>query len=265
MHRRSLIVLFALLVSLAALFTATTASAAESVELHTAFFGTQSKYGCTQYSGSFDIVTTAFGNQKSVFVRLQESDAAWADLPASFVETIPGGRELWRASIIYGQGACPTAKMAPDTFELAIKVTTGSGDIWDNNGGANYKAAKGSGGYLVGVNIALGGMAVYIAPEGHRVFLADAFVRNLAYTKSVDVLYSLDGWKTVQTAPLAYVNPYVLGYGSYASPNANGIEVWGRPTVTFASGCIDFAIRYRVSGAEYWENNFGRNFHLCAP
>jgi hypothetical protein len=62
---------------------------------------------------------------------------------------------------------------------------------------------------------------------------------------------------------LSYVNPYILGYGSYASPNSNGIEVWGRPAVTFPSGCIDFAIRYRVSGAKFWENNFGRNYRLC--
>jgi hypothetical protein len=90
-------------------------------------------------------------------------------------------------------------------------------------------------------------------------------VRNLALTKNVDVVYSLDGWQTVQTAPLSYVNPYILGYGAYASPNSNGIEVWGRPAVTFPSGCIDFAIRYRVSDAEFWENNLGRNYRLCAP
>jgi Carbohydrate/starch-binding module (family 21) len=265
MHRRFFGLMLAWVMSLGAFFVTTTASAAETVNLYTAFFGTQSRYGCTQYSGSFDVLTTAFGHQKAVFVHLRESDGAWVDLPASFIEEVPGGREVWRASIIYGQGACPTAKVAPDTFELAIKVTTASGDTWDNNGGANYQAAKGSGSYLVGTNIAVAGMTVYIAPEGQRVFSVDAFVRNLGYEKNVEVVYSLDGWNTVETAPLAFVDPYVLGYGSYASPNANGIEVWGRPTVTFASGCIDFAVRYRVSGAEYWDNNFGRNYHLCAP
>jgi Carbohydrate/starch-binding module (family 21) len=265
MNRRSLALMFSLFVSLGALFTPSTASAAESVELYTAFFGLQSRYGCTQYSASFDILTTAFDHQKSVYVHLQESDGMWVDLPASYIETIPGGREVWRASIIYGQGACPTAKPAPDTFELAVKVSTSSGDTWDNNGGENYKAAKASGSLLIGTNIAIAGMSLYIPPEGGRVFSADAFVRNIGYAKNVDVVYSVDGWETVQTAPLGYVNPYVIGYGSYASPNANGIEVWGRPNVTFSSGCIDFAIRYRVNGAEYWENNFGRNFHLCAP
>jgi hypothetical protein len=265
MPLRFLALLFASVLSLAALSTASIASAAERVKLHTAFFGTQSRYGCTQYSAAFDILTTAFGHEKSVFVHLQESDGVWVDVPASFVETIPGDRELWRASILYGQGACPTAKAAPDTFEIAIKVSTATGDIWDNNGGINYRAAKASGSLLVGTDIAIAGMGLSIAPEGDRVLLADAFVRNIAFTKNVDVVYSLDGWQTVETAPFSYVNPYVLGYGSYASPNANGSEVWGRPTVRFPSGCIDFAIRYRVSGAEYWENNFGRNYRLCTP
>jgi hypothetical protein len=265
MHPRSFALLFATALSSSAFFTANTASAAESVTLHTAFFGTQSRYGCTQYSAAFDIVTTPFGHDKAVFVHLKESDGAWIDLPATFVEAIPGDRELWRASTIYGQGACPTAKVAPDTFEVAIRVNTASGDAWDNNGGNNYSASKASGGFLGGTNIALAAMSLYIAPEGGRVFLAEAFVRNLAPTKDVDVVYSLDGWQSVETAPLSYVNPYILGYGSYASPNSNGIEVWGRPTVTFPSGCIDFAIRYRVGGTEYWENNFGRNYRLCAP
>jgi hypothetical protein len=264
MYHRFLAPLFAIALSLTAFFAASTASA-ESVNLHSAFFGTQSRYGCTQYSATFDILTTPFAHEKAVFVHLKESDGAWIDLPATFVETIPGDRELWRASIIYGQGACPTAKAAPEAFEAAIRVNTASGDTWDNNGGNNYSAAKASGAFLVDTNIAVAGMSLYIAPEGGRVFWADAFVRNLALTKNVDVVYSLDGWQTVQTAPLSYVNPYILGYGSYASPNSNGIEVWGRPAVTFPSGCIDFAIRYRVSGEEFWENNFGRNYRLCAP
>jgi hypothetical protein len=265
MNRRLLALFFASVIALGAFSMARTASAAESVKLFTAFFGTQSRYGCTQYSGSFDILTTTFGHQKLVYVHLKESDGAWVDVPASFVETLPDGREVWRAWVLYGQGACPTEKLAPDTFELAIKVSASSGDTWDNNGGANYKAAKASGSLLVGTNVVAGGMSVYVQSDGVRTFYADAFVRNLAYTKNVDVVYSTDAWQTMKTAPLAYTNLYVIGYGSYASPNSNGTEVWNRPNVTFAAGCIDFAIRYRVNGAEYWDNNFGRNYHLCAP
>jgi hypothetical protein len=265
MYCRFLALLLASVVSVGVLFTASAAFAAESVKLYTAFFGTQSRYGCTQYSAAFDVLTTPFGHDKAVYVHLKESDGAWADVPASFVETLPGGREVWRASVIYGQGACPTTKAAPDTFEFAVRVSTPAGDTWDNHAGANYEAPRASGSFLSDANVVLAGMSLSIAPEGHRVFRADVFVRNIAYDKTVDVVYSTDGWQTTATAPLGYVNPYVLGYGSYASPNGNGIEVWGRPSVTFSSGCIDFAIRYRVGGAEHWENNFGRNFRLCAP
>jgi hypothetical protein len=265
MNRRLLALFFASVISLSAFFTATTASAAESVKLFTAFFGTQSRYGCTQHSGSFDILTTAFGYQKSVYVHLKEVDGSWVDLPASFIEALPDGREVWRASVLYGQGACPTAKLPPDTFELAIKVSTSSGDTWDNNGGANYQAAKASGSMLVVPQVASGGMSVYNQGDGSRAFYANAFLRNLGYSKNVDIVYSTDGWKTAKTAPLAYTNPYFLGYGSYASPNSNGIEVWVPPTITFADPCVDFAIRYRVNGTESWDNNFGRNYHLCAP
>ena len=265
MHHRWLVLLLSSLVSLGALFTASTASAAEAVQLYTAFFGIQSRYGCTQYSGSFDILTTAFGHDKSVYVHLRESDGAWIDLPASFVEGLPDGRERWRASVIYGQGACPTAKTAPDTFEFAVKVSTRAGDTWDHAGGANYSALKASGSFLGDIQVAAAGMSLSLAQDGSHVFRADAFVRNIAYGKSVDVVYSTDGWQTVQTASLEYTPTYVLGYGSYASPNVNGIEVWGRTSMTVPAGCVDFAIRYRVNESEYWDNDFGRNFHLCAP
>src|SRR5688500_11720540 len=84
MHRRLVALLIASTLSLGAFVTASTASAAESVQLHRAFLGTQSRYGCTQYSAAFDILTTPFGHEKSVYVHLKESDGAWVDLPASF-------------------------------------------------------------------------------------------------------------------------------------------------------------------------------------
>src|SRR5262249_15837446 len=158
---------------------------------------------------SFDIITTPFGNQKSVFVHLKEVDGAWIDVPATFIEVIPGNREIWRAYVAYGQGACPTPKAAPETFEFAIKVSRSSGDTGHNNDGGKYKATKGSGSLLVDTNVALGGASVYTPPTGPRTFQAVSLVRNIAYAKNVDIVYSTDGWKTTKTASLNYFSSYI--------------------------------------------------------
>ena len=263
--------LFSLLCALLSVFVVVTtsrAAAAESVTLHSAFLGNQSTHGCTQHTASFDILTTSFGNQKSVYVHLKERDGAWIDIPATYIETIPDGREVWRAGTSYGQGACPTAKQAPDTFEFAVKVSTPSGDTWDSNGGSNYAGAKGSGSFLVGADVTLAWANVTKSPSGANTFSAEGFLRNLGYSKDVAVVYSVDGWITTNTAALAYKPSYQSGYGYYASPNANGVEVWGlgpswEPLFTFAGSCVDFVIRYRVNGAEFWDNNFGRNHRRC--
>ncbi|MCB9202170.1 MAG: hypothetical protein H6604_03850 [Flavobacteriales bacterium] len=82
-------------------------------------------------------------------------------------------------------------------------------------------------------------------------------VRDLAYDKQVEVFHKMtDGsWKFF---PL-----------EYNLSTSEGTEIWQteiklnswETNVSFAK---EFAVRYKVNGAEYWDNNFGNDYSLEA-
>lgn len=71
-------------------------------------------------------------------------------------------------------------------------------------------------------------------------------VRNLAFDKDVALRYRhYDG--SFRDAPLTFV----ASFGSY--------DVFGAGNLPFTS---EFAVRYSVLGATYWDNNGGSNYHV---
>jgi maltose 6'-phosphate phosphatase len=80
-------------------------------------------------------------------------------------------------------------------------------------------------------------------------------VRNLAFQKKVEVFWGGRGgdWKSIEA--------------SYLRPADRDREIW-HAGVEFGSlqgvlpGSIQFALRYRVQGSEYWDNNRFRNYPL---
>ncbi|NXR30688.1 PPR3D phosphatase, partial [Zosterops hypoxanthus] len=81
-------------------------------------------------------------------------------------------------------------------------------------------------------------------------------VLNLAFEKAVSVRYTLDGWASCNEAAATYQPP---------GP-ADGITdrfAFLLP-LRAADTALEFALRYRVAGAEYWDNNEGKNYRLRA-
>lgn len=74
-------------------------------------------------------------------------------------------------------------------------------------------------------------------------------VRNIAYDKQVDLVYSPLGSSVWLSAPL----PHIGHFGNY--------DVFGSDS-TSLSGVESFALRYRVAGSEYWDNNLGANYTI---
>ena len=79
-------------------------------------------------------------------------------------------------------------------------------------------------------------------------------VANLAFTKQIDILWAgADGvWHTLPAI--------------FHSMSTGGVEYWNATTTLRATDTsplprnIQFAVRYRVNGKEYWDNNEGRNY-----
>lgn len=78
-----------------------------------------------------------------------------------------------------------------------------------------------------------------------------AKVRNIAFDKEVDLVYSPFGSSVWLERPLGFVSHH----GNY--------DVFGSDSVTLSS-VETFALRYRVAGAEYWDNNFGADYTIGA-
>jgi hypothetical protein len=203
----------------------------------------RSSMGAYEYKGSFNIVVQNLAYEKQVSIWTQTKYFGWQDIPAYYVQSLPGNLELWSAPASKSNTEC----------KFVAKYTVRGTTYWDNNGGADYIFP-----YVSYENFST------LSGAKYKVVLGDAkldsgmlhvyiAVQNLAYHKIVGILFTTNDWHTVQTV-----------YGTYDRTMNSGLEVWHvNVPVGFASK-VDFTIFYRVAGNEYWDNNFWRNYRVTS-
>ena len=81
------------------------------------------------------------------------------------------------------------------------------------------------------------------------------WTKNLAYEKYVAVRYTFDAWHTCKEATATFIP-------GASTDSIDSFFFHIRPPNTHADRKVEFAIRYRVCGNEYWDNNFGDNYRL---
>jgi hypothetical protein len=205
---------------------------------------------------------------KKVFVHHKMADGTWADIPLQYMKPADEGTEIWGLESSFGGYNNPYSTQTQDYGnEYVLKYVVNGATYWDNNNGQNYKVNNpyGSDGAFLrtGTHIMADSYKSYFSSFNNTATIY-ADLRNLAYHKNVTLVYSTDDWRTVRRAPLNYMQYYSTGNGSTLSnPNSAGIERWSvyvqlDPAVTK----ITYALSYQVAGAEYWDNNFGRNYTL---
>lgn len=95
------------------------------------------------------------------------------------------------------------------------------------------------------------------AEAGPLGVAGSARVLDLAYEKRVSVRWSADGWRSQREAPAAYAGP--------APPPPRADRFAFRLPAPPIGGALLFALRYRVTGREFWDNNGGRDYALRGP
>lgn len=197
--------------------------------------------------------------QKSVILHVGVSQTfaapeTWVDIPAVYVQTFGNGAEQWKFETPWeytGSG---------QIYTFCLKYTAGGVTYWDNNSGANYKLSAGfdeGRGFFDGFHGALNNGAIALdSPDGwyNDTHGVDAkiriWVKNLAYKKSVKVVYTFDNWAT---------NAVVAA--GYQSSQANNTEFWSAPlTIPAGIKTMKYALVYEVNGQTYWDNNAGQNY-----
>ena len=81
------------------------------------------------------------------------------------------------------------------------------------------------------------------------------YVKNIAFEKCVAVRYSFDAWQSSQEEIARYIP-------GASTDNVDTFFFHIQPPKTNIERKMEFAIRYRVCGQEYWDNNFGDNYRL---
>lgn len=222
-------------------------TAGDAVQLERAALFTMSKYGFTQNNTQFHVAVANLDYTKSVTIVAQGAGGAWFEIPASYERSAGDNKEIW--------GAYTNT----DLTQFAVRYTVLGQTYWDSQNGANYTLVGQGQNLYHGINV-LAARPASLYGTSSSASLA-AYVRNLAYGKQVNVVYTTDGWATVRTAPLGYEYREYYGYGSAASPDDAGIELWsGSFDVGSSASRIDYAVSYQVNGQTYWDNNRGANY-----
>jgi len=178
--------------------------------------------------------------KEHVSVAYRTASGAWTERGARPLGTVGGGRELWVAD------ALPA--LEPLEFAVHYKAIFSGGtgaDFWDNNGGKNYRTGRLHSAMGPGIDVAVTALAV-----NAQGLSASLLVRNLAYAKHVDVVYTTDDWKTTRKAA-----------ATYDHGGEDGGEVW-RALVPLDGdvSAVKLAAVAEQLGEQAWDNDFGKNF-----
>ncbi|MCE9671947.1 CBM21 domain-containing protein [Myxococcus stipitatus] len=248
-----------LLAGFAVCLSAPAARAADEVRLLEAVSTQSSYHGQTWQDVTYLVVVKNLAYDKQVAIHHKQPDGTWADLALGYFGPAGDGAELWKATRQYqswGTDPQPTRDL-----EFVAKYTVNGQTYWDNNGGANYTLGRFDGPLLTRENVLVAGS--YWQASGDVDINID--VRNLAYAKSVTVVYSTDGWATTNQVAASFVPGYTVGYAYVSSPNVQGVERWFARIPAVTSGALRYYVRYEVNGQTYWDSNFGYNYPPIYP
>jgi hypothetical protein len=187
--------------------------------------------------GLFQLIVQNVASEKRVSI-WAESRGHWGEIPACFIESLPGNLELWRATGGDHEG------------EFVAKLEAGGHTFWDDNHGKNYRLPQ-----------ARGELSV-LTGSSHPVVLADAAFTsaglrvNIVVThdddaKAVGILYTVDNWATQQVVS-----------GRHACTTRSGAEIWQVDEFVSPAHDVRLAVFCRAAGTEHWDNNFGRDYSL---
>jgi hypothetical protein len=196
--------------------------------------------GSFDYQGEFEIVVENLAFQKNIGIRgATAGGPTFIDHPATFQESLPDGRELWKL------------KTGDELLNFVARYEVLGNTFWDNNGGANYKQPQVFDEFdamLGSVPEVASGTAGFSDATNISLLVA---VKNIGFVKQVGIVFTTDGWVSSGVA-----------FGTFDHTLKSGDEVWKVSAGVGSATRVDFAIFYRVNGQEFWDNNFWRNYVL---
>jgi hypothetical protein len=229
------------------------ASAAGEVRLLSAQSSVSHPYHWDYQSASFDIRVNDAACGGNVAVHMTSGTGSWIDAQAWQLRSAGAGHSVYRTTFGAGGGSGVI-----HDIQFAVKCGSGGQTFWDNNGGQDYFLGQDAGAFLSSGNVYARGYTAGANVIGGMAW-SSVTLRNLAYSKQVKVVYTTDGWATVQEAYASH-NAGFYAYSSTLNPNAAGFEEWTFGLDVGNASSVEYAIAYTADGQTYWDNNFGDNY-----
>jgi hypothetical protein len=246
------------------------ANAFAEVHLIQADAYTNYHYGIKAVTRTATVKVKDLAYEKDLKFFLEYEDGTWAEFGnARFVEDIDSEWELWTISAVWTNYNYYTEPTPNFGDEFVIKYEVAGNTYWDNNYGNNFIMGHNDGEYLAdGINVSKLSINAYKldypGSSGVVNFWGTILVKNLAYNKSVCIVYTTDNWASTQEVYATYsYNRFIPYGGSITYPNVHGVERWSFEQELDANVTdIEYVIRYEVDNNTYWDNNYGKNYKI---
>jgi len=192
-----------------------------------------------------EVQNLAFDKTVALFGTWAFRSGAWDNIGfGEYVAPAGAGAEYWRVTTPWRAGS-PRGQTA--TF--VVRYDAAGQSYWDNNSSADFCLTQGRGPcssqVLGAANIAVSD--TFTQPGSFGVLLT---LKNLAFDKVVRVVYTTDGWATVNE-----------GFASYGFSLGPDLERWVFDAdVPADADEVEFAVEYQVLGQSFWDNNGTDNY-----
>jgi hypothetical protein len=194
--------------------------------------------GCTlgeQLDGVVEVKNLSYAKQVEVIFK--DANGAWQHAPARYLAPAADGYEAWDFHLALAT-------------EFALAYTVNGHTSWDNNHGANYRVSP------YGTDALVNGRLVAGINGTAQPGLASGwvFVVNAAYSKSLNVTYTDDAWRTQHVVA-----------AHYASTFPSGVEAWHFEAplrATAALNDVQLATQFTIGGVTGWDNDYARNYRV---
>lgn len=219
-------------------------------------FPYQGSEGLGRMYGFVAVKNLAYEKDVAVHWGQRQGAGPWRDTAATYVGALADGREVWTFET-------PEVSYPPRLsaeFQFAVRYRVQGREYWDNRGGSDWRIATGAR-TVFPADVVLGASPCALRKAnawqhgGAASLQGIVVVKNLAYDKRLRVVYSTDGWRTLQT-----------GAATYGHPLSDGTEEWYFD-VPLAPGAthVDFALSCEMNGVTTWDNHFGRDYTAAVP
>lgn len=198
---------------------------------------------CVSFTGAVEVENIAYEKEITVHYAVN-GGASWVPAEAQFTKMLSDEREIWH---FYGNTGYLFNGVAE--IEFVIEYEVNGKTYWDNNNGENY---------FLTVENNISDQIIdekNVFAQNHRIvydsFKGEVYLRNLAYDKEINIIYTYDNWETT-----------LVGFTNFKQTSFNPeYELWTFDIdVPLGTEGIEFAVAYDVNGTTYWANNFGDNY-----